>query len=486
MTRITEENVMELARTSSQKSGRGKIGAPFLLLATVVLGCSIYANLSFFVENPVDYKYFPPFQAHLNLNMNDHLGAEYFNIARSLRAGEGFSHPFAEKTGPTAWMPPVLSMVLAALLWVCGDDRETVMVAVVVLQCLVLAGTGLLVLALTRRTTRHIWLLAAAALFILSIIMDFFLWFQFTHDSWLVLLALDLVVAGFCWLAPVRTRARGAGWGLFGGLCALISPVVGFAWASATVLQSARKRAWGPLIVAGACSMIAVTPWLVRNYLVFGVWIPVKSNLAYELFQSQIVEPKGLVHSTDFDEHPFTGPGSERCAYREQGEIAFMKNRGLMFRQAVQADPADFAWRAGNRFLAATLWYEPFWTSETELMPAWVWLRRVVHPFPALALLLLIATSFWRPLSAQTWLVISLYIVYLLPFIAITYYDRYAVPLLAAKVLLVVWAGDRILSWIIRPQRPTFTGSRHDQFGARTSRKSIEIAADAAPAIAGH
>src|SRR5262245_48522176 len=54
-----------------------------LFLVLVVLGCSIYANLSFLVKNRVNYQYFPPFKKYYNGNDNKHLGAEYFNIAKS-------------------------------------------------------------------------------------------------------------------------------------------------------------------------------------------------------------------------------------------------------------------------------------------------------------------------------------------------------------------------------------------------------------------
>jgi hypothetical protein len=37
-----------------------------------------------------------------------------------------------------------------------------------------------------------------------------------------------------------------------------------------------------------------------------------------------------------------------------------------------------------------------------------------------------------------------------MPYIGVTYYERYAVPLLAVKVLLVIWAADRLLCLLFR------------------------------------
>jgi hypothetical protein len=38
------------------------------------------------------------------------------------------------------------------------------------------------------------------------------------------------------------------------------------------------------------------------------------------------------------------------------------------------------------------------------------------------------------------------YVVYLMPYIAVSYYERYAAPLLGVKVLLVLWGVDRVIS----------------------------------------
>jgi hypothetical protein len=40
----------------------------------------------------------------------------------------------------------------------------------------------------------------------------------------------------------------------------------------------------------------------------------------------------------------------------------------------------------------------------------------------------------------------GIYVFYLLPYVGISYYDRYAMPLLGVKVLLVIWAAERLLS----------------------------------------
>jgi hypothetical protein len=72
---------------------------------------------------------------------------------------------------------------------------------------------------------------------------------------------------------------------------------------------------------------------------------------------------------------------------------------------------------------------------------------RLTHPLPFLGLLVLVFTSGRKPLDAAQWTVIGVYLLYLLPYPAISDYDRYAAPLLGVKVLLVLWGADRLLSF---------------------------------------
>jgi hypothetical protein len=130
------------------------------------------------------------------------------------------------------------------------------------------------------------------------------------------------------------------------------------------------------------------------------------------------------------------------------GEMEFLDKKREMFHEAVRKDPVDFLDRVACRFLGATLWYIPFNRNEIRDRPVTTWTGRVLHPLPFLALLVLASSAVWQKLSAAQWGVMGVYVLYLSPYIAISYYERYAIPLLAVKVLLVIWALDRILALI--------------------------------------
>jgi hypothetical protein len=423
-----------------------------LVLVLVVAGCAVYANLAFGVKNAANLRYFPPFLPHVNGNGNWGLGGEYFNIAKAVAAGQGFTNPFGDRTGPTAWQPPLLPAFLAGLLWLSDGNRAVVVTVVVCLDVLVLIGTGLLVLALARQTTSRLGIGLALLIFLLALLCQFNQCFQRAHDVWLVLLCLDLLLAGLCWLRPLhgnrpagRSLLVAAGWGVFGGLCAQVSPVPGFSWGLLSVLVGLRQRTWSRLAVALLAAGLTLAPWTVRNYLVLGRLVPMKSNLAFEAYQSQCLQPDGLLQN--FKGHPGGAGGPEGREYRRVGEIAYLERKRAQFWQAVRADPAEFLDRAASRVLAATLWYVPFNRVTEAKQPLLLWLGRLTHPLPFLALLILLFTAPSKPLQGTQWLAIGLYVFQLLPYVLVSYYDRYAAPLLAVKALLIIWAADRLLTW---------------------------------------
>ena len=427
---------------------------PGLAIAAMVVVCMIYANLSLAVTNPDDYRFFPPFAPGVNVNMNRDLGSEYYHIARSLAAGNGFANPFGDPTGPTAWMPPILPAILAALWWACAGNRDAVLVVVLVLQSLVLIGTGLFVVVVAQHTTKRIGPGAVAAIYCAALLFNFRDCFQANGDRALALLAIDLMLAGFYWGRPLHSLPRAASWGVFGGVCALISPIAAFAWGAWSVVYGIRQRAWGPTALMLAAAMLVLAPWTIRNYLVFGRWIPVKSNLAYELYQSHCLQSDGLLSSEGTNRHPIHHYSRERRAYESLGEIAYVDRKAEQVFEAIASDPLKLADRIAARFLGATLWYVPE-NREPHASAAWyLWMQRVAHPLPFLGLLTLVFVGVRRGLGGIATTTIAVYLLYLLPYVIVSYYPRYGFPLLAAKVLFLIWAIDWTICCLHRQETP--------------------------------
>ena len=398
--------------------------------------------------------------ASLYPNSNDHLGAEYFSIAKSLYAGEGFSNPFVEKTGPTAWMPPVLPAFLASLLWLADGDRGVVRFVVTWTQVHVLLVTGLLVLLVIPRFAERVRIATVVGIgtFAVLLVAQYRQGFTSTHDCWLVMLTVDVLVAWLCWGRPLADAKQAVAWGLFGGFACLVGPIVGFVWAGMSLALAIKGRRWRTFGWAVLAAALALTPWTVRNWFVLGRLIPIKSNLAYELYQSQCIEKEGTLHVKTFRSHPYAAMSAARREYRELGEIEFIDRKGELFRHAVAADPLDFLDRTAGRFVAAMIWYEPFEPSYDRLRPAIFWSNRLTHPLALLAILVLASSALVRPLPAALWIAIGVELLYMMPYVGISYYERYALPMLGVRAILIVGMVDRLLSfarlrwWTIDPK----------------------------------
>src|SRR5262249_50375876 len=89
---------------------------------------------------------------------------------------------------------------------------------------------------------------------------------------------------------------------------------------------------------------------------------------------------------------------------------------------------------------------------DTSRRPWMLWSNRLLHPLPFLAVLVLLFTAIVDRLHWSQWMVIGVYLLYLFPYIGASYYESYAIPLMGAKVLLVIWGSDRLLSLWPRKQ----------------------------------
>jgi hypothetical protein len=433
-------------RTNVTSGKRFSLALPTAVIVLSVATCSAYANAALWVTDPSDYRYFPPFQPRQNHLHTDHLGAEYSAIAKALLAGRGFADPFRARTGPTAWMPPMFSWLLAALWWDADGDVGYVKTAVVVLEDLALVATGILIVALARRTGSSVWL--ATVLFVGALAYYFRYSFQFTHDCWIVLAAIDVLIAGLVFLPPAGERGPivAGTWGVVGGLIALTTPAVGFVWGLFALADGWRRGQRSTFAVSMLAAGLTVSPWVIRNYQVFGRFIPVKSNLAFELYQSQCLQEGGVLHEGIWQTHPNNAGSAAIREFAQLGETAFLDRKWEQFRNSVRSDPADFLNRVWNRFLEATLLYVPFNPADEFRRPWLTWYARLIYPLPFVCLVGLAATALWRPLRREQWVVVGVYLAYLMPYVVVSYYERYKFPVMGIEVMLVLWGIDRILS----------------------------------------
>jgi len=335
-----------------------------------------------------------------------------------------------------------MPFIIAGLFRGFDDDRDAVMIVLIFLQVNVIIGTGLLVLTLAAQTGTRLGPMVVAGLFLGALVCGFRWWFQQNFEWWLTLLTLDILLAGLCWFGPLTNSRRASAWGVWGGLCALVNPALALIWGLASLRMAYANRRWLHFAVATVLAGGTLLPWTIHNYRVFGRIIPVRSNLAFELYQSQCLLPDGILGSPS----GVWVQEQERGQYQALGEVAFLDLKRKQFWAAVAADPVDYFDRVCHRFLAATIWFEPLFPAEAAKRPWLLWLDRLVHALPFLGFCILCFRALSQPLHPFQWTVMSIYVLYLLPYVLISYYDRYALPLLGVKVLLVVWGAGTMAS----------------------------------------
>lgn len=375
-----------------------------------------------------------------------HVGAEYNDIAKAIRNGRGFSDPFQCETGPTAWMPPVLPFLMAGLYWLEGDYSNMIFPWMVALQGL---STWCAAFLLMREARRNGCTVAGAAIAILVFAANFYQLFQHTHDTALLLLVVSMLWLGLTRLQAGKGFPQSEIWGGWGGFCSLCNPIIGATWIICTcwILRPKQnaKFDWSSLAIVLSCWMVVVSPWMIRNYYQFGKWFPIKSNGMYELWQSHCKDDDGVLDANSGSGHPWPSDGEQRARYKEVGEIAFIEEKGAEVRKAIRENPLGLLERIGNRAFAALVLYIPFSPIEEYHGGGWpVFFVRCVHPLPSLSIGLIgIAGTF--PMERKAAVTMSMFGLLLLPYLLVSYYDRYSAVLVGLKMLLILYGWSALL-----------------------------------------
>jgi hypothetical protein len=394
----------------------------------LAVGAVLLAVIGTFARNP--WKLFD--DGHL---LYDHLGSEYYNIAVALVDGRGYSDPFAERTGPTAWMTPLYPALLAVLQLMLRD-RALVAHAIVLSTVGALALVGVILFRTAKQTAMVLpaWVIAAAYVVWL---WSFYFWFFFlTHDIWLH----TLLVACITWSVhqyTIRGFLQHRRWGVLGGVAALTSPAIACAWLAfggVVYLRSPGHRK--QLLVSLAISACMVAPWVARNAWTFERLIPSKSNLMYEAYQANYRYGSGVYDNT-WAEHP-NASSVARFHYASVGEMTFIDEHALEFWRALRADPARYLRNVYERVLAVTVQhpdagaYDPPWKMV---------IRRIVYPLPIASFIL----GMLAPVPRRKLLVNAAVpcAAYLVPYVLVAFYLRYWVPLTPALVFILFVGADR-------------------------------------------
>jgi len=285
-----------------------------------------------------------------NLMDADHIHAwEQGNVARSLVAGHGFGSPFNSEQ-PSAIMPPVYPLIVAAFFRLFGTHTPQSILAIHGFDCLINALACIPIFLLARRgfsARTALWAAWAWAFFPYGLYFSA-AWAWSTH----------LLTLGLLWLLylaqDMETSPRTglwAGFGLLAGFTALAEPsilvVTPFLLALAAFrLHRAGQRWVLSFIVASVVVAATISPWIIRNALVFHRFIPIRDSMGLELWMGN--NGSNLRWTSD-DLHPLHD-AAELAAYNA-GELPYMDHKAQLAKTYIVNHPSWYAWMCARRAL---------------------------------------------------------------------------------------------------------------------------------------
>lgn len=289
-------------------------------------------------------------------------GAEICRIAENIVTGHGFSSPFYGDTGPTAWIAPVYPYMCALVFRLFGIYSAASAIVLLGIQCIIAAATGITIHAFGRRTVGPQIGFIAAWIWTLS--PFFFRWpvswiWDFAASAFL----LSVVFIVTLDVAEKNTRKLWLSLGAMWALIALTNPAL-LSIMPFTFLYPAfgNHRSFKPWFASATLAAVMfaalVSPWLIRNALVFHQPVFFRSNYWFEFHLGNYHMSNGWGF---VGRHPGVNPDELR-KYANWGEMRYI--------EYWKKDSQDFVRQYPSEFLDLTL-HRAWWFWDGSLLIYW-------------------------------------------------------------------------------------------------------------------
>ncbi len=286
------------------------------------------------------------------------------NVAEALLAGRGFGSSFISDR-PAASLPPMYPLIVAAFFRVFGVHTANSILAIHAFDCLINSLACIPIFLIARRSFGERagrWAAWGWAFFPYGIYFSA-AWAWSTH----------LLILGLCWLLYLAQgmeqspRLRlWAGFGILAGFTGLAEPsalaVVPFLMALACFRLARDGKRWLlPGVVASLMVAATLSPWLIRNALVFHRFIPMRGNMGLELWMGN--NGHNLRWTSD-DLNPLHNQ-EELADYNRMGEVAYMELKAQQAKTFIHDHPSWYAWMCARR--AIYLW-TGYWSFDRDYL----------------------------------------------------------------------------------------------------------------------
>ena len=280
---------------------------------------------------------------------------EMANIGASLASGHGFGSPWGGDTGPIAWTAPLYPWLVSLAFRLFGVESNGAGIALLTFNSVFSALTSWTIYRISSRLFNRKTAIWAGWLWALSPYAIFWsiTWIWETAFSTFLLSLLFLLTL------EMEGDARLRPWLLYGGLWGLVAltntsmliwlPFSG-CWL-AYRLHRGGKKFLRPVAVSAVLFWLIITPWIVRNYVVFDKLILIRGDLGAELRAGNNPQAEGTwVPAYRAGNNP-----SLFEQYKQMGELAYDAEQGRLAREWIAEDPLHFLALSGRRIFF--FWY---------------------------------------------------------------------------------------------------------------------------------
>lgn len=383
------------------------------------------------------------------------------NIGRHLARGEGFLSPYdlTATAPPTSWSPPVYPFTIGVVYRVLGVDSSAASLTLSALNALCFGAVGAGLVVLGRCLFWPPVGYVAAALFYVH---PMFL--RATGKFWDAYPALAifiwLIIAATAMRRGRATPLRMAGLGAGLGALVLINASYGLAIPLLIVIAAGGQGWLRAVRLAGVAVLafvLVLTPWTLRNYVIFKrVWF-VRGGADMELWFGNLPGATGWLNSYSFDAHPGHDPVEHRRLL-EWGEPKYFEYCGERFCVNYGQDPGAF-WRRSLHRVGYLFLSDPTDPAHYPLMPDWKWHGVVVSRVGLNGLVTALGlagawVAWW--LGYRTHWLIGLAVLSVTPFMVTAVWDRHTMPLRLLLLLFMAFVLSAVVhrwrrGWWPRP-----------------------------------
>jgi len=293
------------------------------------------------------------FRQYRTRTEDDHFGFgwEMGRVARSIAMGKGFSNPYGGNTGPTAWEPPIYPFLMAGVFKIFGVYAYASAWVLLSINSLLAALTTIPIFLIAQKTFGNLiarWSALAWAL-------NPWVWYWSVHWIWdTTFTPLVLSLIFFLALQLADQQLSLSYWITFGvvwGIGALANPTM------LAFLPFCGLWIWRRRFISGYTSVTGValssivfflvlTPWLVRNYAVFGRLVFIRDDFGLQFRLGNWKGADGMLMA-------YLQPNLNKLEFEKfqrLGELAYAADCKRQAFEWVRENPGRFAVISLKRF----------------------------------------------------------------------------------------------------------------------------------------